>query len=44
MEELQTEESMVRFLNEALISCEKCHLCNTVCPICDHTQKFFKEI
>ena len=35
MEELQTEESMVQFLNEALISCEKCHLCNTVCPICD---------
>ena len=35
MEAFQTEESMVRFLNEALISCEKCHLCNTVCPICD---------
>jgi len=35
MEALQTEESMVRFLNEALISCEKCHLCNTVCPVCD---------
>jgi len=35
MEALRTEESIMEFLNNALISCEKCHLCNTVCPVCD---------
>lgn len=35
MEEDQLTEKIERDLNEALISCEKCHLCNTVCPILD---------
>ena len=35
MEESRIEESIEKYLNEALISCEKCHLCNTVCPVCD---------
>lgn len=33
MEEIQTDETIEKYLNEALISCEKCHLCNTVCPV-----------
>ena len=35
MEDVKDEESMEAYLHEALISCEKCHLCNTVCPVCD---------
>lgn len=35
MNEEQFEENMEASLNEALISCEKCHFCNTVCPIVD---------
>jgi Fe-S oxidoreductase len=35
MNEEQSEENIERDLNEALISCEKCHFCNTVCPIVD---------
>ena len=35
MEETQFEENYEEKIHEALISCEKCHLCNTVCPICD---------
>jgi Fe-S oxidoreductase len=33
--EEQSEENIERDLNEALISCEKCHFCNTVCPVVD---------
>jgi len=33
--EEQREENIERDLNEALISCEKCHFCNTVCPVVD---------
>ena len=33
MEEIQADESIEQYLHEALISCEKCHLCNTVCPV-----------
>ena len=33
MESSQLEENMEQYLNEALSSCEKCHLCNTVCPV-----------
>ena len=33
MEEIQADETLEQYLNEALISCEKCHLCNTVCPV-----------
>jgi Fe-S oxidoreductase len=33
MEEMQTDETIEQYLNEALVSCEKCHLCNTVCPV-----------
>jgi len=35
MGEEQITVSLEKDLNEALISCEKCHLCNTVCPIVD---------
>ena len=35
MNEVQFEENMEKYLDEALISCEKCHFCNTVCPIVD---------
>ncbi len=35
MEEAQFEEGFENYLNEALISCEKCHFCHTVCPIVD---------
>jgi Fe-S oxidoreductase len=35
MEEAQFEEDFEKYLNEALISCEKCHFCHTVCPIVD---------
>lgn len=31
----QITESLEKELKEALVSCEKCHLCNTVCPIVD---------
>jgi len=30
------EKTLEESINEALISCEKCHLCNTDCPVCDH--------
>ena len=33
--EEQSEENIERDLNEALLSCEKCHFCNTVCPVVD---------
>lgn len=33
MENAMLEENIEKYLNEALKSCEKCHLCNTVCPI-----------
>jgi Fe-S oxidoreductase len=33
--EEQREENIERDLKEALVSCEKCHFCNTVCPILD---------
>ncbi len=33
MEEEQLGEGIEEFLTGALISCEKCHLCNTVCPV-----------
>jgi Fe-S oxidoreductase len=35
MEEAQFEEDLEQSLTEALISCEKCHFCHTVCPIVD---------
>ncbi|HUT72443.1 MAG TPA: (Fe-S)-binding protein [Desulfatiglandales bacterium] len=35
MNEEQFEEDLEKALNEALISCEKCHFCNTVCPVVD---------
>jgi len=35
MDEEQREENIERDLNEALIACEKCHFCNTVCPVVD---------
>ena len=35
MNQEQREENIERDLNEALISCEKCHFCNTVCPVVD---------
>ena len=35
MEEAQFEEDFEKYLNEALISCEKCHFCHNVCPIVD---------
>jgi len=35
MNEEQREENIEKDLNEALISCEKCHFCNTVCPVVD---------
>jgi Fe-S oxidoreductase len=35
MEEAQFEEDFEKYLNEGLISCEKCHFCHTVCPIVD---------
>jgi len=35
MEEELLEENIEKYLNEKLISCEKCHFCNTVCPIVD---------
>ena len=35
MNEEQSEENIEKDLNEALISCEKCHFCNTVCPVVD---------
>jgi Fe-S oxidoreductase len=33
MEDIQAGETIEQYLDEALISCEKCHLCNTVCPV-----------
>jgi Fe-S oxidoreductase len=35
MEEAHFEEDFEKYLNEALISCEKCHFCHNVCPIVD---------
>jgi Fe-S oxidoreductase len=35
MEEAQFEDDFEKDLHEALISCEKCHFCHTVCPIVD---------
>ena len=35
MEELRSETDMVQYLGKELVSCMKCHLCNTVCPVCD---------
>jgi Fe-S oxidoreductase len=35
MNEVQLQEDIEKYLTEALIPCEKCHLCNTVCPILD---------
>jgi Fe-S oxidoreductase len=35
MNEEQSEENIEKDLNEALISCEKCHFCHTVCPVVD---------
>ena len=35
MNKEQREENIERGLYEALISCEKCHFCNTVCPVVD---------
>ncbi len=35
MKEDKFQEDIEKGLLEALISCEKCHLCNTVCPIVD---------
>jgi len=34
--ETQPEKTLEESISEALLSCEKCHLCNTDCPICDH--------
>lgn len=33
MAEEQLDEAWVEDLKQILVSCEKCHLCNTVCPI-----------
>ena len=35
MEEAPFDEDFDKYLNEALITCEKCHFCNTVCPVLD---------
>ena len=35
MKEEQVEENIEKYLTEALLQCEKCHHCNTVCPIVD---------
>lgn len=35
MNEERAENSMEKWVQEALMFCEKCHLCNTVCPVCD---------
>lgn len=35
IKEEQVEENIEKYLNEALIKCEKCHHCNTVCPVVD---------
>ena len=35
MKEEQVEENIEKYLNEYLIQCEKCHHCNTVCPVVD---------
>jgi len=35
MEELRSEAAMVQYLSKELVSCMKCHLCNTVCPVCE---------
>lgn len=36
MKEEQTEASTEKQLHEKLISCEKCHFCNLVCPIVEN--------
>jgi Fe-S oxidoreductase len=35
MNQEQFEENLEKEIREALLSCEKCHFCNTVCPIVD---------
>jgi Fe-S oxidoreductase len=35
MNQEQFEQDLEKALNEALISCEKCHFCHNVCPIVD---------
>jgi Fe-S oxidoreductase len=35
MDEEQREVNFERDLHEALIACEKCHFCHTVCPVVD---------
>lgn len=35
MKEEHVEESIEKELHDALVSCEKCHFCNLVCPIVD---------
>jgi len=35
MKEEQVEEDIEKYLSETLIQCEKCHHCNTVCPVVD---------
>jgi len=35
MKEEQLEEDIEKYLHEQLITCEKCHFCNTVCPVVD---------
>ena len=35
MEDIRSEADMVQYLSKELASCMKCHLCNTVCPVCD---------
>jgi Fe-S oxidoreductase len=35
-EELKPEERTEDYLAKQLLSCEKCHICNTDCPVCDY--------
>lgn len=32
----EQEEKIEDYLVDQLVSCEKCHLCNTDCPVCDY--------
>jgi Fe-S oxidoreductase len=34
--EEKTDRSLEEYLMDSLVSCEKCHLCNSDCPVCDH--------
>jgi Fe-S oxidoreductase len=34
--EEKVDRSLEEYLMEYLVSCEKCHLCNADCPVCDH--------